>query len=136
MSTLLSGKAAPWISHLVVLVDGADIVETTLGPPVLKGRAGPREGWRGTIPAVPVNVNELAGEGASCHYGHLNSMLGSGTPEVCHQLELPEHNAGGKEEEEAGKKDGEENKEVNMKLVLPEKNVAVGGSHVLILGAV
>jgi len=88
-----------------------------------------------SLPSFPsVDEQHLCGERSPCHDRHLNGVLSAGASQVGHQLELPEDDAGGKEEEEAGEKDREEDKEVDMKLVLPEEYVSQSRLHVLSFG--
>ena len=81
-----------------------------------------------------VDEQHLCGERSPCHDRHLDGVLSAGSSQVRHQLELPEDDAGGKEEEETGEKDREEDKKVDVKLVLAEEYVSQSRLHVLSFG--
>ena len=112
-------------SHLVVLVRGADIVKPILCSPRLNDRTRAMEHWsiRRSLDAGPVDEQHLGRKRTSGHDCHLNGMLSSRPSQVGHQLELPEDDAGGEEEEEAGEEHGEEDEQVDVQLILSEEYV-------------
>ena len=61
-------------------------------------------------------------------------MLRSRPSQIRHQLELPEDNAGRKEEEETGEEDREEDKKIDVQLVLSEENVSQSWFDILAFG--
>lgn len=110
------------------------------------GSAGPRQqqgcqeglraaegGWRepGRLPGrgwgsrVRREADGDLGEGAAGHLGHLLQVPALFLPVVQGLLGLPEQHTEREEEEEAGEKDGEEDKQVNVGLVLPEEEQAL-----------
>ena len=70
-----------------------------------------------------VNQDQLSGEGSLSHDGHFYCVTSSGGSDVHGQLELPHDSTEGEEEEKAGEEHGEENKEINVKLVLTKEDI-------------
>ena len=66
------------------------------------------------------------GEGTRRHLGHLLDVTLLLPPEVQELFDLPEEHAHRQEEEEAGEEDGEEDEEVDVGLVLPQEQQALG----------
>lgn len=118
-----------------------------------QGPAGPRQqqgcqegpraaegGWRspqasrqGLGQQVRREADRDLGEGAAGHLGHL-CRCRLFLPVVQGLLGLPEQHTEREEEEEAGEKDGEEDKQVNVGLVLPEEEQAAKSAEPLALG--
>ena len=124
--------------HLVVLVCRADIVKPIFCSFRLNSRTRALEHWNvgRSLASCPVDEEHLGGEGTSCHDRHLDSVLRPRPPQVRHQLELPEDDAGREEEEETGEEDGEEDKKIDMQLVLSEEYVSESGLDILAFGTV
>ena len=122
----------------MVLVGRTDIVKPIFVPPWLQGGAWSGKGRfvGGPFAAVCVYKYHLSREGPTSHDGHFDSVLGSCSAKVRHQLEFPEDYAGCQEEEEAGKEDGEKDKQVNVELVLTEEDVAKCWLDMFVLGSV
>ena len=91
-------------------------------------------GW--PLASNGVNEQRLGGERTSGHDRHLYSVLGSCPSKVRHQLELPEDNAGCKEEEETGEEDREEDEKIDVQLVLSEEYVSESWLNILPFGTV
>lgn len=79
-------------------------------------------------------VDRELGEGPRRHLGHLLDVAPLLPAEVQELFHLPEEDTDGQEEEEAGEEDREEDKEVNVGLVLAQEQQALGFS-LLLLGA-
>ena len=81
--------------------------------------------------SVLVDDDKLRGEWSLGHYRHFHGVSSSCSLQVGHQLYLPEYDTGREKQEETGEEDGEENEEIDMKLVLSEENVPNGGFRFL-----
>lgn len=83
---------------------------------------------RAAIPHVPVVEDGRRGEGPLGHVQHLYDVTTTRSSHVGRLLRLPDDDAGREEEEKAGEKDGEEDEEIDVQLVLAEEYHAVGGA--------
>ena len=120
----------------MVLVCRADIVKPIFCSFRLNSRTCALEHWNigRSLASCPVDEEHLGGKGTSCHDRHFDSVLGSRPSQVCHQLELPEDNAGREEEEETGEENREEDKKIDVQLVLSEENVSQSWFDILAFG--
>ena len=120
----------------MVLVCRADIVKPIFCSSWLNSRTRALEHWNigRSLASCPVNEEHLGGKGTSCHDRHLDSVLRSRPSQVCHQLELPEDNAGSEEEEETGEENREEDKKIDVQLVLSEEYVSESWLSILPFG--
>lgn len=82
------------------------------------------------LATVPVVEYGRGGKRPFRHVQHLDDVATPGASHVRRLLRLPRDHASSQEQEEAGEEAREENKQVDVQLVLPEEDHSVGSAAV------